>query len=553
MLVSLSVRDLVLIDRLELAIEGGLCALTGETGAGKSILLDALGLALGARGDSALVRRGASQAVISVDFAPTADHPVWALLEARGLADGGRLVLRRLLAADGRGRAFVNDQPVGIAILRELGEALVEIQGQAGQRGLLNIATHGALLDDFGGLADLADRVAEGFAHWRAAARALAEAEAALAEARRDEDYLRHMLAELDDLAAMPGEEADLDARRNILMQGEKLSQALADARHELTEGRAVDDRIGAAQRLVLRTAERAPGALDEVVEALERALIETAEAMIALDAAARDLAPDPDRLEAAEQRLFALRAAARKHKTDPDSLAALRDDFAARLASIEDGGGAVAELMKQAETARRRFVKQARSLSAKRLIAARELDRQMMEELPHLKLGQVVFATRIEALAEDDWTAAGAERVRFEVATNPGDRPGPIARIASGGELSRLMLALKVVLTRSGSAPTLVFDEVDSGIGGAVAAAVGERLARLGQSLQVLVVTHSPQVAARADHHFRVVKGDAGGQVVTRVEVLAADARREEVARMLAGAKVTDAARAAADSLIGA
>ena len=553
MLVSLSVRDLVLIDRLDLVIDRGLCALTGETGAGKSILLDALGLALGARGDSALVRRGASQAVISVDFAPTADHPVWALLEARGLADGGRLVLRRLLAADGRGRAFVNDQPVGIAVLRELGEALVEIQGQAGQRGLLNIATHGALLDDFGGLADLADRVAEGFAHWRAAARALAEAEAALAEARRDEDYLRHMLAELDDLAAMPGEEANLDARRNILMQGEKLSQALADARHELTEGRAVDDRIGAAQRLVLRTAERAPGALDEVVEALERALIETAEAMIALDAAARDLAPDPDRLEAAEQRLFALRAAARKHKTDPDSLAALRDDFAARLASIEDGGGAVAELMKQAETARRRFVKQARSLSAKRLIAARELDRQMMEELPHLKLGQVVFATRIEALAENDWTAAGAERVRFEVATNPGDRPGPIARIASGGELSRLMLALKVVLTRSGSAPTLVFDEVDSGISGAVAAAVGERLARLGQSLQVLVVTHSPQVAARADHHFRVVKGDAGGQVVTRVEVLAADARREEVARMLAGAKVTDAARAAADSLIGA
>ena len=553
MLVSLSVRDLVLIDRLELAIEGGLCALTGETGAGKSILLDALGLALGARGDSALVRRGASQAVISVDFAPPADHPVWALLEARGLADGGRLVLRRLLAADGRGRAFVNDQPVGIAVLRELGEALVEIQGQAGQRGLLNIATHGALLDDFGGCAGRAEGVAEGFAQWRAASRALAEAEAALAEARRDEDYLRHMLAELDDLAAMPGEEADLDARRNILMQGEKLSQALADARHELTEGRAVDDRIGAAQRLVLRTAERAPGVLDEVVEALERALIETAEAMITLDAAARDLAPDPDRLEAAEQRLFALRAAARKHKTDPDSLAALRDDFAARLASIEDGGGAVAELMKQAEAARRRFVKQARSLSAKRLIAARELDRQMMEELPHLKLGQVVFVTRIEALAEDEWTAGGAERVRFEVATNPGDRPGPIERIASGGELSRLMLALKVVLTRSGSAPTLVFDEVDSGIGGAVAAAVGERLARLGQSLQVLVVTHSPQVAARADHHFRVSKGDVGGQVVTRVEVLADDARREEVARMLAGAKVTDAARAAADSLIGA
>ena len=398
-----------------------------------------------------------------------------------------------------------------------------------------------------------AAKLADAFHKWRDAAQALADAEAALAEARREEDYLRHILAELDELAPVPGEDAELDARRNILMQGEKLAEALEAARAELTEGRGIDDRIGTAQRLILRTADRAPGALDGVIEALERAMIESAEAMIALDAAALDLAPDPDRLEAAEQRLFALRAAARKHKTDPDSLAALRDDFAARLASIEDGGGAVAELMKQAETARRRFVKQARSLSAKRLIAARELDRQMMEELPHLKLGQVVFATRIEALAEDDWTAAGAERVRFEVATNPGDRPGPIARIASGGELSRLMLALKVVLTRSGSAPTLVFDEVDSGISGAVAAAVGERLARLGQSLQVLVVTHSPQVAARADHHFRVVKGDAGGQVVTRVEVLAADARREEVARMLAGAKVTDAARAAADSLIGA
>ncbi len=553
MLVSLSVRDLVLIDRLDLTIGGGLCALTGETGAGKSILLDALGLALGARGDSALVRRGANQAVISAGFKPLGDHPIWRLLEERGLADDGRLVLRRVLGADGRGRAFVNDQPVGVALLRELGAALVEIQGQAGQRGLLNVSTHGALLDDFGGLGAMVEGLGESFGAWRAAARALADAEEALAEARRDEDYIRHMLAELDDLAPVPGEEAELDARRNILMQGEKLAEALAAARAELNEGRGIDDRIGAAQRLVLRTADRAPGALDGVIEALDRAMIESAEAMIALDAAARDLAPDPDRLEAAEQRLFALRAAARKHNTDPDSLAALRHEFSARLASIVDGGDELAALAKNADRARKRFVKQARELSGRRLDAARDLERKVMEELPHLKLQRVVFTSRIEPLPEDAWTARGAERVRFEVATNPGDEPGPIERIASGGELSRLMLALKVVLTRAGAAPTLVFDEVDSGIGGAAAAAVGDRLARLGQSFQVLVVTHSPQVAARADHHYRVIKSSEQGHAVTRVEALDAAARREEVARMLAGARVTDAARAAADSLIGA
>ena len=553
MLVNLSVRDLVLIERLDLTIEGGLCALTGETGAGKSILLDALGLVLGARGDSALVRRQANQAVISAGFEPPDDHPVWRLLEERGLADDGRLVLRRVLGADGRGRAFINDQPVGVALLREIGEALVEIQGQAGQRGLLNTSTHGALLDDFGALGGQAEGVAEAFREWRAAAVTLADAEAALDEARRDEDYLRHVLAELDDLAPMPGEEADLDAQRNILMQGEKLAEALAAARAELTEGRGIDDRIGTAQRLVMRTADRAPGALDGVIEALDKAMIESAEAMIVLDAAARDLAPDPERLEATEERLFALRAAARKHHTNPESLTALQGEFAAKLAAIEDGGGAVRALGKDADKARGRFVKKARALSRKRRHAAHALDAQVMAELPHLKLKQVVFVTRIEALAEDAWAADGAERVRFEVATNPGDQPGPIERIASGGELSRLMLALKVVLTRAGSAPTLVFDEVDSGIGGAAAAAVGDRLARLGQSFQVLVVTHSPQVAARADHHFRVVKEGNDSQLVTRVEVLADDARREEVARMLAGAEVTDAARAAADSLIDA
>ncbi|MEE2980180.1 MAG: DNA repair protein RecN [Pseudomonadota bacterium] len=551
MLVSLSVRDIVLIDRLDLTFGDGLCALTGETGAGKSILLDALGLALGTRGDSGLLRRGVDQATVTAAFEPPSAHPVWRLLDDHGLGDGERLMLRRVLGADGRARAFVNDQPVGVALMREIGDSLVEIQGQANKRGLLSAETHRVFLDGFGGLDGDADDVAKRHEKWRAAATALAEAETRLAESRRDEEYLRHVLAELDDLSPVAGEETNLADRRTVLMQGEKLGEALAAARGELTEGRGVDDRIGTAQRLVLRTAERAPEVLDGVIEALDRALIETAEAMAALDAASRDLAPDPERLEATEQRLFALRAAARKHNTDVDSLAALRDDFAARIATLEGCSEALETLTKVANNARKAFARAACRLSKKRAKAARELDRQVIAELPHLKLDRVVFETGLEALDEDDWSAQGAERVSFAVATNPGDEPGAIGRIASGGELSRLMLALKVVLTRVGATPTLVFDEVDSGIGGAAAAAVGERLAGLGESFQVLVVTHSPQVAARADHHFRVVKKDRDQGALTRVEPLENDSRREEVARMLAGAEITDEARAAADSLM--
>ena len=551
MLVSLLVRDIVLIDRLELAFGGGLSALTGETGAGKSILLDALGLALGARGDSGLVRRGADQAVAVAAFDPPADHSVWRLLEEQGLADDGALVLRRVLGADGRGRAFVNDQPVGVALLREIGESLVELQGQASRRGLLGAGTHRVFLDGFG--ATDAAAVAAAHGRWRAADNALARADAELEAERRDEAYLRHVLAELDDLDPRPGEESELAARRSALMQGEKIAETLEAARAELNEGGGVDARLNAARRMLARAAERLAGAFDPVIEALDRAAVETTEALAALEAAGRDLAPDPDRLEAAEERLFALRAAARKHRTDVDSLAELRATFAARIAAFEDRGGARDGLAEEAARARKAFTESARRLSGERARAAKDLDRRVMAELPHLKLRRTLFRTRLEALPEADWSAHGAERVGFEVATNPGAEPGPLARIASGGELSRLLLALKVVLTGAGSSPTLVFDEVDSGIGGAVAAAVGDRLARLGAALQVLVVTHSPQVAARADHHFRVTKAESESNVVTRVEALDPEARREEVARMLAGARVTDAARAAADSLIGA
>ncbi|MFQ5783303.1 MAG: DNA repair protein RecN [Alphaproteobacteria bacterium] len=553
MLVSLHVRNLVLIDCLDLTLGPGLCALTGETGAGKSILLDALGLAIGARGDSGLARSNDGPASVAAEFAPPAGHSVWRLLTDRGLASGDGLVLRRTIAVDGRSRAFVNDQPVGVALLREIGGLLIEVQGQADQRGLFAANSHRGFLDGFGGLDRLSSEVAAAHGRWRAATAALAAAEAELEAARRDEDYLRHTLDELEALAPDPGEEAELAARRTTLMQGEKLIEGLGAALAELGEGRGVEERLRAAQRHLAQTAGRAPGVLDPAIEALDRAAIETAEALAAVDLAGRDLAPDPARLEAIEQRLFALRAVARKHRVDVGSLAGLRDEFAATLAALDDRGEARARLSAEADAARAAFAAACERLSEARVRAGTALDRRITAELGPLKLANAVFRTRLERLAEDEWTAAGAERVRFEVATLPGAEPGPLARVASGGELSRLLLALRVVLARIGATPTLVFDEVDSGIGGATAAAVGERLARLGEEMQILVVTHSPQVAARAACHFRVIKEDVDGGVRVEVEELAPAARREEVARMLAGARVTDAARAAADSLMRA
>ena len=553
MFVSLSVRDILLIDRLDLTLGPGLCALTGETGAGKSILLDALGLALGARGDSGLVRRGAARATVAAEFAPPRDHPVWDLIGERGLAADGALVLRRVLTTDGRSRAFVNDQPVGLAVVREIADHLVEVQGQADRHGLSSPATHRVHLDGFGGLGELTAEVAAAHGRWRKADKVLAAAEAELDEARRDEEYLRHVVAELDALAPAPGEEAKLAAQRGALVQGEKLVEGLQAALADLVEGRGIEERLRSAGRLLTRAAERTGGVLDATVEALDRAAVEIAEALAALDLAGRELAPDPERLDRLEERLFALRAAARKHQTDVDSLAELRCSLAAKLDALDNRGEAVGRLAAAADEARAGFVAVAKRLSKARTRAAAELDRRVSAELAPLKLEKTVFETRLEPLPEADWTAAGAERVGFEVATNPGDPLGPLGRIASGGELSRLLLALKVVLARFGSAPTMVFDEVDSGISGAVAAAVGDRLAVLGGEMQVLVVTHSAQVAARAAHHFRVVKVEVDGGVVARVEALTHEARREEVARLLAGKRVTDAARAAADSLIRA
>jgi DNA repair protein RecN (Recombination protein N) len=552
MLCHLSIRDVVLIERLDLTFQPGLGVLTGETGAGKSILLDALGLALGLRADVRLVRHGQDAATVTAEFALADGHPARALLAEHGIDGTGEgLLLRRVLNADGRSRAFVNDQPVSVGLLKRLGDSLVEIVSQFESQRLLDVASHRGLLDAYGGHRELLAKVRNARQAWRAAAEAVAAARARLDSARRDEEYLRHALAEITGLDPKPGEESALAGQRQLLMHAEKLIEAGNHAIAELSDGRGVETALLAALRHLERVAERAEGRLDPAIEALGRAVADVTEAAVTLDKAVTSLDLDPKALEAAEERLFALRALSRKHKTDVDGLAARRDELAQQLAALDDGGAALARLERDETAARVAFVAAAEALTKARRAAARRLDKAVAAEIGPLRLGKATFTTRVEALPEADWGEEGCDRVAFEVATNPGTPPGPLHRIASGGELARFMLALKAVLAEADPVPTLVFDEVDSGIGGAVAAAVGDRLARLAKSAQVLVVTHSPQVAARGDRHWRVAKGEAKTGVVTTVEALDAAARREEIARMLAGAKVTDEARAAAVSLL--
>ncbi|ACI98039.1 DNA repair protein RecN [Rhodospirillum centenum] len=553
MLVTLSIRDVVLIDRLTLAFRPGLCVLTGETGAGKSILLDALGLALGARGDSALVRHGAEQAAVTAEFDLSGhpDHPALGILREQELEAEDTLVLRRTVSADGRSRAFVNDQPVGVTLLRRLGETLVEVHGQFDTHGLLDPRTHLGLLDEYAGLGDAARATAGAWRDWRQADQARQQAAEDAARARAEEEYLRHAVAELDSLDPREGEEAELAEKRVTLQHRERLIEAINGAHAELSGDRGAERGLAASLRLLARIADKAGGRLDPVIQVLDEAAAEVAEAARALQALSADIDLDGGSLETIEERLFALRAAARKHSVEVDGLAGLRAEMARRLALIEDQGDLLQRLAKQAEDARTRFAAAARELSAARAKAAGRLDRAVAAELAPLKLEKARFVTRVAPTEEAAWGPHGIDDVSFTVATNPGAPPGPLAKIASGGELARFMLALKVVLAQLGTVPTLVFDEVDTGIGGAVADAVGERLARLGRALQVLVVTHSPQVAARGGHHWQVRKKAAAGRTVTEVAALDAAQRREEIARMLSGAEVTDAARAAADSLL--
>ncbi|HVC51015.1 MAG TPA: DNA repair protein RecN [Stellaceae bacterium] len=553
MLLGLTIRDIVLIDRLALAFRPGLCVLTGETGAGKSILLDALGLALGRRADAALVRHGADQASVVAEFAVEPGHPAIAALHEAGIGGdlAGTIILRRTLAADGRSRAFVNDEPASIGLLRQLGDSLVEIQGQGDQRGLLDPATHRELLDAFAGPDITAGALAAAWHDWQDLRAHAAEAARLLAESQAEEDLLRHLHAELDALAPEADEEDRLTARRSLLQNAERLGETIADAVGELDGDDGAQQALARALRRLERARDRAQGMLDAAVAAAERAAAETAEASAALAGAARALELDPGALEQVEERLFALRGLARKHGVAAADLPLLRERLAARLATIETGAEDAVALERQSAAARECYAAIAATVSRCRREAAARLDAAVAAELKPLRLDRARFRTVLTPLSEPDWGEHGCERAHFEVATNPGAPFGALARIASGGELSRFMLALKLVLAGTGSAPTLIFDEVDSGIGGAVAAAVGERLQRLGRRVQVLVVTHSPQVAARGAHHWRVAKRQAERMTVTRVEELDDDTRNEEIARMLSGNVITSEARAAAASLI--
>jgi DNA repair protein RecN (Recombination protein N) len=556
MLVSLSIRDFVLVERLDLSfVQGGrpgLSALTGETGAGKSILIDALSLALGARADSAAVRRDASQASVTASFDLPDEHAAHAILLEHGFEHEDALTLRRTVGADGRGRAFVNDQAASVALLRRLGETLVEIQGQMEQHGLLDMSTHRASLDAFAGLEKQSDAVRKAWQDWRGAEQALADARSAAAEARRNEDFLRHAVKELQALAPKADDEERLATERQLLRAGSALGEAVSQALGEL-EGRSAVAALRGAHRVIERSVDKAAGRLDLSLAALDRALSEATEAQAQLEAAREALEFDPARLEKIEERLFALRAAARKHGVGVAELAALADTFASQLAALDDGEAGLKKLAAAAQAARGAYVAAAESQSTARRLGAARLDKAVAAELGPLKLEKARFVTELAALPEAEWSEAGTDRVQFLVSTNPGSAPAPIARIASGGELSRFLLALKVCLARVGDAATIVFDEVDSGIGGATAAAVGERLRRLAREVQVLVVTHSPQVAALADRHWLIRKTTTRSAASTDVLALDAKGRREEIARMLSGAEVTAEARAAADRLLAA
>ena len=554
MLASLAIRDVVLIERLDLAFGPGLTALTGETGAGKSILLDSLGLALGQRAEAGMVRAGQPQASVAAAFAPPSGHPAFDILREQGIEAEDELVLRRVVQSDGRSRAFVNDQPVGVALLRRLGAALVEVQGQHDQVGLADPASHGGLLDAFGGLEPRRAEVAEAWSAWRTATKRLVEARDAIAAAQREEEWLRHAVAELKDVNPEEGEEDRLAAERQRLQQGERRAEAIAAAIAELTPRDRRSPTPSRALREAARALERLPPPNEDAqpaLAALAAAQDALAEAEAALSRLMNEGGPDPRRLEQVEERLFALRAAARKHSVAVVELPTLLADLRARLEALDAGSGRVAALERDEAAARKAYLTAAAALTEARREAAARLEKAVAKELPPLKLDRARLAIEVAAKEENAWGPDGQDRVTFLVATNPGQAPGQLAKIASGGELSRLMLALKVVLARGSPVPTLVFDEVDSGIGGATAAAVGERLARVAERLQVLVVTHSPQVAARGAAHMRVAKQVKGGRAETRVETLPEAERREELARMLAGERVTDAARAAAESLL--
>jgi DNA repair protein RecN (Recombination protein N) len=554
MLARLSIRDIVLIERLDIEFSRGLAVLTGETGAGKSILLDAFALALGGRGDSGLVRHGAEQGQVTATFDIPKGHPATKILSENGLDDTGEMILRRVQLADGRTRAFINDQSISVQTLKAVGAVLVEIHGQHDERALVDASTHRQLLDAFAGLEKEVSALETLWEARRTANTALDAHRASMERAAREADYLRHAADELKALKPKDGEETALAGRRTIMMQGEKIASDLREAQEAVGGPHSPVPALAAAVRRLERRAANSPALVEPAVKAIDIAINALEEADQHLSAALVAADFDPAELERIEERLFALRAASRKYSTPVDGLAALAAKFVADVALIDAGADQLKKLEAAAAEADQRYSAAATKLSAARNKSAEKLNKAVNAELAPLKLERAKFTTQVETDSNSPGPQ-GIDRVEFWVQTNPGTKPGPLMKVASGGELSRFLLALKVVLSDRGSAPTLVFDEIDTGVGGAVADAIGARLSRLAEQVQVMAVTHAPQVAARANQHLLISKDalDKGKRVATRVNALAADHRREEIARMLAGAEITAEARAAAERLLRA
>ena len=554
MLVQLNIRDIVLIDRLDLTFGAGLTVLTGETGAGKSILLDSLALALGGRGDGSMVRQGEKQGQVTAVFDLALDHPAWDVVRAQDIEADGTLLLRRVQMPDGRTRAFLNDAPISAQTLREVSRQLVEIHGQHDDRALVDPAAHRTLLDAYGGLEAKLARVRDAFLARKAAERQHDEEQARIAKAQADSEYLQHVHEELSKLKPRPGEEETLGERRAVMQQSEKVSGDLRDAYDSVAGEGSPMSTFSALLRRLERRAVQAPTLIEPCLKALDGVLVALDGATAAFEEALQAADFDPRELETVEERLFALRAAARKHSVSVEELPALLDRFTADIEALDAGETRLAALAQAVEAAREAYRRAAQDLSKARAATATRLDTAVNRELAPLKLERARFSTEIASDPAGSGTD-GIDRVEFWVSTNPGTRPGPLTKVASGGELARFMLALKVSLADRGSAPTLVFDEIDTGVGGAVADAIGSRLARLSGKVQVLAVTHAPQVAARSASHLRISKNVLKGEsrVATRVTPLAEESRREEIARMLAGATITEEARAAARRLIEA
>ena len=551
MLRSLNIRNVVLIDKLDIDFEAGFGVLTGETGAGKSILLDSLGLVLGKRADVSLIRQGEDKLSVTAIFDNPKSAELDALLAQNDIDVGSEIMIKRSLSTSGVAKIFVNDQPITAKLLKDIGKFLVEIHGQFDNQGLLNPANHMGVLDGFGGYDDLLCQTSTGWEAYCQARQKRLDAENSIAKAKEDEDNLRHWIRELEQISPKPGEMDELSARRQELMHAEKIIENLNYAYSSLTQGKDISSALRSAQAGIDKANSYVDGKYNDIYAALDRALIEVSDAIDAIESASTDISLNSSEQEEIDSRIFALKDLARKHGVMVDDLSQKLEDFRQELSSIEMGEDGLKALRQDEQSKRLAYITAANALHQGRVAAAQKLDKKVMAELPPLKMDKAKFVTMIEQKGESGRSKLGFDEVYFSVSTNPNSPQGPLNKIASGGELARFMLALKVNLAQSVNIPTMIFDEVDAGIGGAVAQAVGERLARLGQEVQVLVVTHAPQVAALGGSHFKVEKHTQDDITTTTVKKLSEPERKEEIARMLAGEVITDEARAAAVKLM--